>query len=438
MTDQYENIKQKYHLADIVKINPFNYQIDAKKSSSSWIKFKGPSGDNILVKNTKSAYDSFYINTDQDNDKGDLWKFVASRLANTVPSNLTKEEKNEGLNFLKKIDNIEVLDIVKKNNDKRTAYTEKKKQLAEAYFNKGNTIPMTDYYFLNKKRGIAMEILKDPRISPTLYNTIVQQENGKIWRNTAFAKLDKNGDFQSLEVRNTNLKRIYLNHNVPWNSISTNKPEVVIIGESAIDVISYFELHHQQLKDKSLLMISTGGTIYDTKLDEISKLLDEKECWLDTKFLAITDNDKNGLDYDLTFATFLLNKYQVPTVLEQTNEFFNILKFDRDKLAEGAHNNLKELTDHFNSQMDKKGSGKYGNYIVLNENDDTNTINLHLPKSINSTQKIFNDLMDSFNNNRVLYIHKTKTDWNDTLQIRKGLKVNPPQLAPETKKKIKI
>jgi len=271
-----------------------------------------------------------------------------------------------------------------------------------------------------------LQVLQDSRIAPTLYNTIVTQENGKIWRNTAFANLDSAGEFQSLEVRNENLKRVYLNHNIPWHSISDNKPEVVLIGESAIDVISYLELHYKQLSDKSILMISTGGTIYDTKLDEISKVLDTHQCWLDTKFLSITDNDTTGYDYDLKFASFLLNKYQVPTELEQTNEFFNIFKFDSEKLAKGTYSALANLTDTFNKQIDQNSNGKYGNYIVLNqiENkiDTSKSIHLHLPKSINSTQKIFNDLMDSFSDSRVLYIHKAKTDWNETLQLRKGIK----------------
>lgn len=433
----YDELKSDIHVSDVMGLSTFNCELNHKKSSKGWLIYKDPKGDTLRVKNTKSAYDSFFSNADDPNDKGDLLKFVASRMANCSVSTISKQDIRKAIVFLNELQNPaykEKLTVVSK---KRERFTKKRNELAKAYSKQNNTVPMSDFDLLVKKRGISLSVLKQKNIRPTLFNTFYKQDNGKIYTNTVFAGLEKDGSTRSMEmILESNAKRQLLDQTYPWHSIVEDRPKIAIISESAIDALSYYELHKEALDEyKETLLISTGGQVYDTKLNNISKLLDQCKADKNTRFISATDNDKKGMDYDMELTVFLMDKYHTPTKLDNTTEYFNVFKFD--KIGSEVKEKLISFRESYNDRLEKEdkqdptaeAKNVYGNFIVTKEDQEKNSFDLYLPKSINSLSKDFNNLLDCFSDTRPLYVHKAATDWNDTLKMKKGIDVPKKQTA---------
>ena len=210
------NFQDLYHIRDIAQLQPFNYVLNEKKSSSGWSVLKGPDGNKILVKNTEHPGDSFFINDNDSNDKGKLLKFVASRISNSSTRNLTDQDIKNAISFLHKINGTSIsngLDAARIKSNERKA---KKNDLKKAYDKEMNTIPLKDTKFLSTERGLSIDIINDPKFKRTLLNTVVQLKNQHTFYNTAFASLKTfkqlpheaplDSDIQGLEIRNKDFK----------------------------------------------------------------------------------------------------------------------------------------------------------------------------------------------------------------------------------------
>lgn len=439
---EYPELKAQIHVSDVMELNPINHELIKKESSKGWLKYRAPNGDKLLVINSRDPWNSGFINTADPLDKGDLWNFVASRLANCPVKSVTRADERKAIEFLNKVINPLYRDKLDNLTKKRERFTKKRNELEKAYSKQNNTVPMSDFDLLVKKRGISFSILKQENIKPTLFNSFYKQDNGKIYTNTVFAGLEEDGSMRSMEmILESNAKRQLLDQTYPWHSIVKERPKIAIISESAIDALSYYELHKKALDEyKEILMISTGGQVYDTKLANISKILDDSKADKNTRFISATDNDKKGMDYDMELSVFLMNKYHTPTSLENTNKYFNIFKFDninsdikeRINSFRDAYNENLEKQDKENPSDDPKNI--YGNYIVTKEEKDKNSFELYLPKTVNSLSEDFNNFLDCFGKNRPLYVHKASTDWNDTLKVKKGIEIpkrTPPKEEPK-------
>lgn len=436
-----DDIKSEVPIVDYALLN--GYSINKEKTTQNWVHLKNEStGDRIMIK-TKN---NLYYNIDYEQDKGDILQFVSNRLNN----NLNVDKSNQAFHgALVKLNNFLGNYL---NNDKKSIildkekYFRKKETLSSLQNKEWNHKPIEDYKFLTNQRGIDINILKLPYFEDRLFNTYFSLSNGHIMTNYAFGTYT-NDKLVGLEVRNTSTDLI-LGDNLGvfmTNTKGMKSIDGVFLAESGIDLASYIEILYSNPKfdkTKNYCFISTGGNLYQAKMDNIMKELDNLPLTKSCKFISITDNDfdkeenkKAGKNYDVLFTAALINKHITPLTFSANDTYFN---FDFTRKEDLDLPKLKSIFEVQSDIIDKEYSAdqRFGKYVIIKEEQEG--INIKIPKSIDLNKTNILELIKELKAERFFIQHKPvdQKDWNDVLKKRKGI-VTPEKKKEKPVEKIK-
>ncbi len=308
------------NFSDIRQINAFDYLTRfedfsvSPKSNKSWVNSNKPTG--FAVIEHLNTGDKFLVSKDNNNS---LEFRISTTDGSTIPTGRSASRKVDLLSFVawlhnedfKKAasriaDNIPHLNsIVNQPNFtyKTPAVSLSQSELSNKVFS--NTRPTNDYSYLTK-RGLNNSIIAEPLFNGRISAYVNHQHN-----NLCFNCYDASDRFV------TTCQRYFLNDKAVkqfpyfkdpsgtnqspsttgtiWRSNLPKEPTYILLSESPEDAISYYQLHHSSLKDKTLLVSSLGNFRVD-QARVISSICAQHPF---SKIILANDNDAAGIRFDL-------------------------------------------------------------------------------------------------------------------------------------------
>ena len=426
-------LKQEISIEDYALF--LGYRIDKKKSSTKWLILKHPgTGDRIRVgKNSGASGEDLYDSlSDPANDKGDLLDFCANRLnGNLAPQKRDNRSFYRALTELNRFIGTVHDDAFDIAVDRKNRYLKRKESLAQRTKIDPATLQqeITDYRFLRDERMISKRTIDHPYFKGRVFNTYFQMPNGHEITNTGFAKV-RSGSIVGMEVRNTGFKSI-LGDDSAWfwsnlpgeeNGKDPAPVDVLFYGETAIDVLSYFEMLNGMPgfdPTKNYCFASSGGNIYKEKISALVQELDSMPITGNTKFVSITDNDGAGFYYDYHLTTVLMDKFHTPVTFQRPSRDFHTLDFELTETVIAGMDGIQRAVDAHNGQVDENVpvGDRYGKYIVAKTTREHLVLNI--PAHMVPTKGFFPELLKALGAERFYIPHKPKypdMDWNDALR----------------------
>ncbi len=188
--------------------------------------------------------------------------------------------------------------------------------------------------YLSEERKISKETLEE--FAPFIV-MVSDKESKYNYTNVGFPYTvpGKENEITNLELRNYNFKGMGVNgdkRNSVWIATRASNPnnvKNVYFGESAIDVISYYQLNKSKISLENSALVSVGG--YVSKNQIKNSLNHFNRANIHTLF----DNDKNGNLYDV--MTFLIaNKQEYELKINKDNKDYHF------KVGEKKHFSIPE------------------------------------------------------------------------------------------------
>ncbi len=286
-------------------LNHLGYKL-LKKSAGS-LEF-GNEEDRLVLNISRNPVT--YFNRSDSTDKGLFFKFLRRQHDNfyqTVKSGLEIIDRTYALGESS-------LTIPKK--------AKSSKSLEENY----NIVPLQKTDYLVQERGLSETTLTDGLFTGRIFNAFHIRDNGGKIGNIAFPKYDLNGNAKNyilynkpyFDRREKQIKKFRLTLNKKDRFLFYSKPipnpKNIIFGESAIDLLSYHELHGRPEN----FYISFGGSIYPEKLAFFAQLtqpyLGNKKVGL----ISVMDNDRVGQEFDIKVLSSLVNRNHSNVYIEYT------------------------------------------------------------------------------------------------------------------------
>lgn len=263
-------------------------------------------GDKIIIVNAKNPANQGYWNVHDEKDKGTLITFIKNRLGSLFPyNNLQSDIRNVNAilyNYLN-------LPAPERNGLKRMAGRIAENQITKLFKLPETLRPLDNLQYLNK-RGLNDDTIAAFR--PTIKN-LKSGSDEHSFDNIAFPYFDKEGNIIGLEIRNKQFKKMQSGSNrsvgVWYSSIPESGIENVILTESPIDALSYFQMKGEKYPVENTLYVAFGGTIGDGQLVTIQDILSESSN-KNITFVSAVDNDEMGKSYYEKF------KYTLGRVIE--------------------------------------------------------------------------------------------------------------------------
>lgn len=304
--------------------------------------------DNIIVSNGGTTYNNHYFNPRNSMDKGDLIAFIQNHL-NEFEAHccvFTTSRYGNNSDYVRIAQVLAALLGIPLDTPVRTADGGRTKLDKPHTFDVGTYIvePLKpiNRYFLTKERCLDNAVVNT--FSPFI-RSVAQQRNPRFF-NTAFPYYEPGKTaICNFEIRNVDYKR----HAAGGNKVSACwiaqfnervwEIERVILFESAIDAMSYYELNRMQIESRlsTLAFVSVGGRV--TR----QQLLALKEHFSMAKFVCCYDNDFAGACFDIFTALTLAGKeYLIKEVGEQIEINYNdtCYSFAKDTLTLGAFSQM--------------------------------------------------------------------------------------------------
>jgi hypothetical protein len=254
-----------------------------------WPVLESNLGDKIIIVNPNSSSNQGYFNPNDDRDKGTLINFVGNRLGDIFPQDLSLSREQNINRVLHQWLNLPYRERLA--STKIMGLSRHGELVEESTFSPAVLKPLKDMDYL-KFRGIQEETVK----STLFAGKILQCQIGHF-SNIAFPYQEKIGDnYVGAEVRNHQFKRHLrgsLRSSSVWVSNVPREVKRLIICESAIDCLSYFQLKGTM----GDVYISIGGSITNGQLLTIFNMV--KQIPLDATFRVViaVDHDKMGKEY---------------------------------------------------------------------------------------------------------------------------------------------
>ncbi|QHV95610.1 toprim domain-containing protein [Spirosoma endbachense] len=297
------------------------YEWQPKKGKTLPVLYHVGFDDHIVVKNPNDSANQVYFKTGSYADRGTLINFVSNRLTacfsqfnnpNRTPAQCINDVLKDYLGIVperkqsvKKLENFIHQSF-------REAGTEKEFSL-ELY--KLSQLP--DKNYLTQERCILPELLNSPQFSGTVATQRFYFDEGKpiylagnqpspngerVLENIAFPYISGDGEaINGLELRSATFKSHAAgsdrSHGVWISNANENPTQRLLVGESAIDLLSYRQMEictglHPQADSR---YASIGGSL---SLDNMTTL--EKFMTTSTQLVFAFDNDDKGARYALT------------------------------------------------------------------------------------------------------------------------------------------
>lgn len=221
--------------------------------------------------------------------------------------------------------------------------------------------------FLNQIPQKYIDILKN---FDSRFNTIQ-------FTNTVFPIINEAGII-GIEQKNTNYKGTALGSNKKDGIFISNLPAekisdtVLVIGETAIDLLSYHQLVNNKktkndlnvtLNNKSVIYVATNGELTKKQVEEIQKIIDK---YKPVKTILANDNDLAGHRFNLNLACQLTMPREVEKNKIENDSFINAIdKNNKIKAWVNTIPNKKLAVMQYTVQYKDMQTGKSLNDNIL-------------------------------------------------------------------------
>lgn len=302
------------------------YEWQPKKGKTMPVLYHAGFNDHIVVKNPNDSANQVYFQTGSYSDRGTLINFVSNRLTACFsrfnnPSRTPAQCINDVLKDYAGIIPEQKQSVKKLEDYIHKSYREAgtEKQFSLEYFKLSQ---LADKNYLTQERYIHPDLLKSDQFSGTVATQRVYFEGGKpiplsgserppgnerVVENIAFPYLPADGEaINGLELRGATFKHHAAGsdrgHGV-WISNPNDTPtQRLVVGESAIDLLSYRQLEistglHSQADSR---YASIGGSLSLDHLTTLTKFMNQS-----TQLVFGFDNDDKGARYALAALTAL-------------------------------------------------------------------------------------------------------------------------------------
>jgi hypothetical protein len=379
-------------------------------------------GERIYIVNPANSSNQGYVNVNDDRDKGTLIDFVRKRLSTDF-----KKFNQPGKSEFSNVNAVLYNHLSQPEPERRSIFNSNyinnsdKTGESDSIFNLDllNIKSFTDTNFL-KSRGIHSGTINHPNFAGTIFNI----EN-KGFINTAFPYYDHIGTTVGIEIRNDNFKQHAENSKKSegiWHSNPPDKINHIFLSESAIDALSYHQLHHP----KNTLYISVGGNLSIKQVDAILSYTSGLKDGKDAKLLLGFDQDKEGAKYDLRFL-LEYNKHQlVGATVSTTKSSLNLeIPLPSKELGDTAANIVKELED-FNKGYEKPIKTEVFD-IPFSTSIQNNLFKIQIPNTYQAISFFNKQLITGLGIEDKIKLEKALSkDFNDDLKLK-----NVGQRQPE-------
>jgi hypothetical protein len=147
-------------------------------------------------------------------------------------------------------------------------------------------------------RGIEKSTLDADEFKGRICNNVIKDRKGNQHVNIAFPIVDKEDNLCGIEYKNITLSGLQADSDsILWRSNLVNPDipvEGFVIGENAIDVISYAQI--QKLIGKNFLLLTHAGALHKPQINAIQYLID---LHAPKKLILAEDKDTEGYRNDI-------------------------------------------------------------------------------------------------------------------------------------------
>ena len=394
-------------------LNHLGYNL-LKKSASS---LEFDNGEDRIVLNV-GRNPVTYFNRNDSMDKGLFFKFLRKNQPNFYK---TIEIGLEIIDRTYEMDN-NFLEVPKKEGNS--------KSLEENY----NIVPLNKMAYLTDNREISKVSINDELFRGRIFNAFHVSDNGGKIANIAFPKYDLKGKPKNYILYNkeyfdrTENKRkkfrLVLNKrdHFMFYSKPIQNPKRVVFGESALDLLSYHELHGSPKN----FYISFGGNVYPEKLSFFTQLIEAYTGNKKMQFTSIFDNDSAGREFDLKVFSALVNNVNPNVYVEHQSKHGKVkmvmhyVASHRDQIQKAKIKIENSCITHLNNKGLSLDSVKIVGFVdklllEINSITPTENGNNAFKMLLETLGKLY--LPFSFG------LHKsTGKDWNDDLRDSKQIK----------------
>ncbi|GGF27263.1 toprim domain-containing protein [Hymenobacter cavernae] len=301
------------------------------------------------------------------------------------------------------------------------------------------TTPLTDKRYL-LSRGLSEETLVNSCFAGRILNHIHEgkSKDGQPYRfvNTAFPQLYKDR-IVGLEIKANGFKgqaADSLNSSALWLSNSGAKTHTLIVSESAIDSLSYFQLK----QPNNTMYASTSGNLTNNKVGEIKRLVESQN--LKTVKLAF-DNNMEGHLFDTKLITGLAHA-STPMRIERNMPGLLTVSIysDQEKYFASLHREAKnynqQVTEGYYQVAGREPatSSTLTSELIIASKEAENSYRFHIPKRLEALAFFNQALMNAYPMTVRLEMDKSRAnDWND--QLKEKIKDIQPTLEQNTRRR---
>jgi hypothetical protein len=291
----FSDYKRNISIVEIAQY--FGYKLNLSKGKKA-LEMKSNEGDTIIIFNPLDTSKQAYFNRHNSEDKGDLISFLKNRIRHISSAG---EIKNDFLiidDFLKKYHGLDTKPVMDVRIQKVDTFDISKYVIIEADI---NTLT-----YLTDQRKLTKAILKNfiDRIF-----SIKDTQSKYDFTNIGFPLYDLNeGKIKGFDVRNYNYKSITAGtakgENFWFKNFAADNSHVIhlYIGESPIDLISFFQLNVRKIDMDKSCFISTSGAFGASTISKIT------ETFPNAIFHCIYDNDFAGNLFDVITESAINNQ----------------------------------------------------------------------------------------------------------------------------------
>ena len=245
----------------------------------------------ILVRKNESG-EYFYTNVTASGDQGTIIDFIANR------SQLDSRNEEDLAKIAKIVSSysgeplsqnvLSAYVSVKQKPKDRNAQVARYFKLLPA-FNRPE-------YLLS--RGIEQRTFDADEFKGRILNSVFKDKKGSQHVNIAFPLVDKEDNLCGIEYKNISSGGLQADSDsILWRSNLVNPDvpvEAFVIGEAAIDVISYAQI--KKLIGKNFLLITHAGNLHKPQIETIQYLIDQHSP---KRLILAEDRDAAGYRYDI-------------------------------------------------------------------------------------------------------------------------------------------
>lgn len=325
------------------------------KAGRNPVEYTHPTYENILISNPWDSTRQVYFTRNQDDNRGDVVEFVRQRLS------LFHITYNNPIHGIKKVlDGFAKIpyDLDQKFGLQASSHAKPTSFVADHYQITAPTLD--DLGYLSRERKLDDKTLKTFLPYIAIVQSKLYQYN---FRNIGFAyQVPGEAGFgrkplSGISTRGTSVRGYELvNYNYKRFAPGTDKSHAVwlaslspvgtpvqhiVLAESAIDAMSFYQLHRHRPNFAGALYVSVGGTLSSGQAEKVV------DCFPDAKLHAAFDNDLNGQLYTIRLSAIKAQKpLMVSRQLAQNNILFEL-----------SHKQFTLPLDNLSLEAFKKESG---------------------------------------------------------------------------------